>query len=158
MTMQRAKVTMVLGALVIVAGVGTAAEESATGSATYIPVHSKAMELANGDTSQITHLKGVILADDPSVSLHLAMQDCVGTTVIPSDGGPPDGAGYCAGTDANGDLWWIWWHNGPGGNLWGFIGGTGKYKGIEGGGTTEQQVMGADGRMAITWKGSWKMK
>ena len=156
--MQRVRVTMVLGALVIVAGVGTAAEESASGTVTYIPVHSASEKLANGDTSQMMHLKGVVLTDDSSTSLHLAMQDCVGTTVIPADGAPPDGAGYCAGTDADGDLWWIWWHNGPDGNNWGFLGGTGKFKGIEGGGTTDQLVMGADGRQAISWKGSWTTK
>lgn len=49
-------------------------------------------------------------------------------------------------------------HNGPDGNTWGFTGGTGKYEGITGGGTTTTLAQMADGRTAITWDGTWTMK
>jgi hypothetical protein len=72
--------------------------------------------------------------------------------------GSTDGHGYCDAVDADGDRWWIWWNNTPESNRWGFIGGTGKYEGIKGGGTTTPLAQMADGRAAITWNGSWTMK
>jgi hypothetical protein len=38
------------------------------------------------------------------------------------------------------------------------MGGTGKYEGITGGGTTTPLAQMADGRTAITWDGHWTMK
>ena len=72
--------------------------------------------------------------------------------------GSTNGHGYCDAVDADGDRWWIWWNNTPESNKWGFIGGTGKYEGITGGGTTESLAQMADGRAAITWDGHWTMK
>jgi hypothetical protein len=37
------------------------------------------------------------------------------------------------------------------------MGGTGKYMGIKGGGTTKPLAQMANKRTAITWNGSWTM-
>ncbi len=135
-----------------------AAEVKGNGSVTYVPVASESSQLPNGSTVQRTHLKGIVLADDASVPLHLASQDCSGTTVVAADGSPPVANGYCDGLDQDGDVWWLWWHNGSDGNTWGFIGGTGKFAGIEGGGTTTLEVEWPDGRFTILWEGTWQMQ
>ena len=135
----------------------TAGEETGSGTVTYAPAEVDTVEMADGTVVQRSHIMGIVLADDQSVSIHLASQDCFGTTVITPDG-TATGNGYCDAVDADGDRWWIWWHNGADSNTWGFMGGTGKYTGIKGGGTTEPLAQMADGRTAITWNGSWTMK
>jgi hypothetical protein len=145
---------MVFGSLVTPAEAG---EEHGSGTVTYAPAEVENTQLPDGGMIQRSHIMGIVLADDASNSIHLASQDCFGTTVVP-DGGTAIGNGYCDAVDANGDRWWIWWHNGPDSNTWGFMGGTGKYEGITGGGTTESLAQMADGRAAITWDGHWTMK
>jgi hypothetical protein len=135
----------------------TAGDEKGSGTVTYGPAEVENAWLPDGSMLQRSHIKGIVLADDPSNSIHLASQDCFGTTVI-AEGGAAVGNGYCDAVDADGDRWWIWWHNGSDGNTWGFMGGTGKYEGITGGGTTKSLAQMADGRAAITWDGHWTMK
>jgi len=134
-----------------------AGEEKGSGTVTYAPAAVETVQLPDGGMMQRSHIMGIVLADDPSNSIHLASQDCFGTTVIAADG-TAIANGYCDAVNANGDRWWIWWHNGPEGNTWGFMGGTGKFGGIKGGGTTTPLAQMADGRVAITWDGSWTIK
>ncbi len=145
---------MILGSL---AAPAMAGEEKGGGTVTYAPAEVSNTQLPDGGMMQRSHIMGIVLADDASNSIHLASQDCFGTTVIAADGSA-NGHGYCDAVDADGDRWWIWWNNTPEGNKWGFIGGTGKYEGITGGGTTEALAQMADGRTAITWDGHWIMK
>jgi hypothetical protein len=134
-----------------------AGEEKGSGTVTYAPAKVTTEKLTDGSMMQRSHIMGIVLADDPSNSIHLASQDCFGTTLIAADGSA-NGHGYCDAVDADGDRWWIWWNNTPESNRWGFIGGTGKYEGIKGGGTTAPLTQMADGRTAITWNGTWTMK
>ena len=138
----------------LLAAPAEAGEEKGSGTATYAPAAVETVQLANGSSVQRSHIKGIVLASDPSNSLHLASQDCFGTTLIAADG-TAIGNGYCDAVDADGDRWWLSWHNGPDGNTWEFTGGTGKYEGIKGGGSTKSLAQMADGRSAITWNGSW---
>ena len=130
-----------------------AAEFTGSGDLTYITVDSETHERADGTVIARNHSKSVIRADDPSVPFHLATQDCIGTTVIRTDGGQA-GSGYCDAVDKDGDVWWIWWRSNRNGSTWSFIDGTGKYEGIKGGGTTSIEAAYPDGRMAMTWNGS----
>lgn len=145
---------LIIGSLATPAWSG---EETASGTVTYAPASLDTVETADGGMVQRSHIMGIVLCDDPSASIHLASQDCFGTTVVSADG-TVVGNGYCDAVDAEGDRWWIWWHNGPKGNTWGFMGGTGKYDGIKGGGTTTNLVQMADGRSAINWEGHWTIK
>jgi len=148
-------VCMLLAAAV--ATPSSAAEVKAAGSATYITVSSESTP--HGEmTLEREHSKTVILADDPNAPIHLSTQDCSGTNLIGADGVPIVASGYCDGADKDGDIWWIWFHNSAAGNKWGFLGGTGKFEGVTGGGTTEQQVFMPDGRLVIRWEGTWEMK
>jgi len=146
--------TLIIGSLAAPASAG---EEKGSGTATYAPAAVDTVQTADGGMVQRSHIMGIVLADDPSNSLHLASQDCFGTTVISADG-TAIANGSCDAVDAASDRWWIWWHNGPDANTWGFMGGTGKYEGIKGGGTTTPLAQMADGRTAITWDGHWIMK
>ncbi len=129
-----------------------------SGTVTYVPDAMEMVELSDGTMLQRSYLRGVVLASDPSVPFHLSAQDCPGSSIVSAEGQVISGYGYCEGTDRDGDMWWIWWKNSPTENTWGFMGGRGKYAGIEGGGTTAVQSQYPDGRLVISWNGSWRMK
>ena len=122
-------------------------------------LNSETFELPDGQPAMRTHQRGTVLAEDESSSIHLSSQDCFGTMLLNADGSAAPGYGYCDGIDRDGDMWTIWWKNETGeGSVWGYLGGTGKYVGVEGGGTTQNVLRSPDGRMVITWKGKWTLK
>ena len=149
---------MALCALIVgaVAAPATAGEETASGTVTYVPITMETMEMADGSMMQRSHIRGIVLVDDASSSIHLSSQDCFGTTVVAADGSATAN-GYCDAIDADGDLWWIWWHNSPDKNVWGFMGGTGKFMGVKGEGTSTPIVQKADGSSVVAWNGAWTM-
>lgn len=125
------------------------------GTVTYVQTWSEVTKLPGGSSLQHAHLKGVILMDKADGLFHLQTQDCSGSTAINADGKVVDSAGSCTAVDKDGDVWWLSYHNGSQGNTWTFIGGTGKYKDIKGGGTSVYLLQTADGRFVNSWKGSW---
>jgi hypothetical protein len=127
------------------------------GTVTYVQTWSEVTKLPGGRSLQRAYLKGVILMDKADGLFHLQTQDCSGSTAIGADGKVDDSAGSCTAVDKDGDVWWLSYHNGPQGNTWTIIGGTGKYKGMKGGGTSVDLVLTADGRLVNSWKGSWTM-
>lgn len=160
MSMKRILWVSSVGALVSLAVSSSiqAAEVKGSGSLIYVPVASETSKLPDGRIVQRSHIKGIVRADDTNVSFHLASEDCSGTTVIAADGNTAVGNGYCDAVDKDGDVWWLSWHSGPDGDTWAFIGGTGKYEGIKGGGTTKLEIRWPDGRLAMRWDGTWQMK
>ena len=134
-------------------------EES--GHAVYVTQSDKKMPMPDGRMLGSNHIAGVLLADDPSSPLHLATHDCTGSYVVAAEGGPPQATGSsCAAMDADGDIWWLAFTNlnGDGEGEWHILGGTGKFEGMEGSGTTEVLSSSPDGRTTIRWSGSWTMK
>lgn len=144
-------------AAVIAVAVSTsafAANFSGKGTVTYATA-SDAVDLKSGGKLVRTHLKGVVLSDDPKSVLNRSLQDCIGTTLINKKGEPQLAGGYCDGVDADGDVWLISWRgNASGGSDWVFTGGTGKYSGANGGGKTVN-LMQTEDRSVISWEGSW---
>ena len=133
-----------------------AEEVAGGGSASYVTVSSEAFELAEGRPAIRVHQKGSIVAED--TPFHLSSQDCFSSLILATEGPPVPAYGYCDGTDRDGDFWTIWFKDEQGGgSTWGFLGGTGKYVGIEGGGTTKVEMQSKD-RMVITWEGKWTLK
>ena len=128
-----------------------AGEMSAKGTATYTTV-SEASDHGGGKLVR-TQFKGVVLADDPKSPLNNSAQNCSGTALMGKKG-ESQTAGYCDGSDADGDVWLISWHGDAKGSEWTFVSGTGKWKNVKGGGKTENVMQAAD-RSVIKWEGSW---
>ncbi len=103
-------------------------------------------------------LKAIILADDPSNPLNLTEHDCLGGFILGPDGDTGNGAGFCDGIDKDGDVYFMWYRNDGADRRWGFLGGTGKFDGVDGGGTTEVIGGAPDGRAVVKWQGKWTMK
>lgn len=144
-----------LAALFLAAPIALAQEMSATGHAVYVPKDHSKVELPNGTYAVEQMSEGYVITDDPDSSFNLVAQDCAGTNIVDADGTTLRASGYCSGRDQEGDMYWFHYWNGPEGNEWTLIGGTGKWEGITGGGTSEPIAADAGGTFAVRWEGSW---
>jgi hypothetical protein len=154
---RRALITLPVATLVLLAAAARipAQETSGSGTGAYAVDVIGEFELSDGSTgSQAIHT-GFVFGDDPSNPFDNSIQTCAGTSVEAADGSTFAARGYCDGIDGDGDLWWIWWASSPDGGKWGLMGGTGKWVGVRGGGTTQQVAQWPDGRYIITWEGTW---
>ena len=145
---------LALGALSLPAA---AAEVTGAGTVTFVGFHIGDRPVAGNQSLGQDHLRGVILADDPANPLHMAAQDCIGSGIYAPDGAE-DSAGYCDMIDPEGNVAFIWYRNDGEDRAWGFLGGTGKFAGVTGGGTTAVIGGTPDGRVVIRWQGSWTMQ
>ena len=134
-----------------------AADGKGGGTATYVMTHIGDRPVAGGNMLGQDHLKGVMLADGGTGPFHLAVHDCLSSMVAGPDGAPQQINGVCDAIDKDGDVFWMWFHNQGETHVWTFMGGTGKFDGITGGGTTKELASKPD-RLVISWEGSWKMK
>ncbi len=65
------------------------------------------------------------------------------------------GAGFCTLIDERGDIFWVWLRDtSDSTNDWGVIGGTGKYVGATGGGSTKLVKTMPDGTLVFETKGT----
>jgi hypothetical protein len=134
-----------------------AQEYSDSGYAAYFPVSQEVLELADGRVNVGTTNNGYILAEDTESPFHLVSQSCSGTNVIGADGNFQRSAGHCAGRDKDGDMYWLSFWNTADGGEWTLFGGTGKFEGISGGGTSQTIAQDAGGAFVIRWKGTWRL-
>jgi beta-xylosidase len=161
MVMVRTAVSIISASLVAgawLASSALAAEYMGSGTVTYVPASTAVTQLAGGRSLIKSHIKGVILSNDTANPIHLSAQDCDGATILAADGKQIAASGSCHAVDTDGDVWTLWYHNSAAGNNWGVIGGTGKYDGMTGGGTTSPLADLPDGRFVISWDGAWQMK
>ena len=146
--------------LVCIGGVAaSAAEMSGSGQNMFVPKILESFQLPNDVMANRTLLKGFMTSDDPASPLALTSMTCSGVTIVDEEGARLSGGGTCDSVDTDGDVAFLWWKSkGTAGN-WGFLGGTGKWEGVEGGGTYELNAyVWADGRFGNNWKGTWTMK
>ncbi len=144
-----------LGLILIASGL-SAQEVKGSGSNMFVPKVEETFTLADGTTVNRMEFNGFITADDPSNPLRLASMVCKGTAVVAKDGKPIRSGGSCDSVDNDGDVAFFWWRSEGTAGRWGFLGGTGKWVTVEGGGTYEPSAAWKDGRQANKWKGSWK--
>jgi hypothetical protein len=152
-------VVSVLAVLALGVSIASAQEVKASGVNMFVPKVNESFMLADGTTANRMTFTGFISADDPANPLHLASMTCSGTAIVRKDGTEVRSAGTCDSVDKDGDVAFYWWrHDEKNGGHWGFLGGTGKWTSVEGGGTYEPAYQWKDGRTGDTWKGSWRTK
>ena len=154
--MGRSRVVLIV--LVVFAWLGAHAtlradEGRGQGQDLLVTVSSESFQLSDGRTVQRTENTGFVQGDHPFVGNHT----CFGTSVIAADGAV-SATGYCDAYDADEDVYFWWWRGDAQGGTWGFLGGTGKFEGIEGGGTWKAGTTFPDGKSVNTWEGSWNMQ
>ena len=143
---------------VIATPASIAQQRSISGHATYISTGAESIELVEGRTLGKTSSSAVLFEDDPQSPLHLMSQDCSGTNLIGSNGTLIQSVGSCFAVDSDGDIFWISFVNPPEGGTWRYTAGTGKFAGIEGGGTSEVIAIGHDGQLTIRYEGQIIMR
>lgn len=146
-------------ALVVAFGVtiSQAKEEKGSGRGMYTAKEVDSMKLADGTTVRNTHDNGFITGNEPGNPFDGTCHDCFATEILAADGSMIQRKGHCVGFDPNGSTWTISFGEGKPGH-WTIIGATGKYKGMEGGGTFDLKQRWPDGRYFITWDGTWEKK
>lgn len=142
--------------MILVLGVSLSSAQmtETTGGNAFVPEVVSQSPLPDGNMLVHVANKGFIWNDDVDVQAGNGSMNCYGTAIVSPEGEQLSGSGSCHTVDEDGDTWSAWYTGATGGE-WGFINGTGKYAGISGGGTWENDVEYADGKAANTWTGSW---
>ena len=128
------------------------------GQSLYTPEVLSTFQLEDGTTVSRVSSSGFIISKDKDSPFHMVNQFCSGTNVVAAGESEPEAYGYCEGLDRDGDMYFLSWYNSPDKNTWRLLGGTGKFDGISGGGTTAGVFTWADGKFVIDWEGTWTMK
>lgn len=138
----------------IAAPAGATTTEHASGTVTFVSGPARTTDLANGGKVMRVESKGVLLDDNAKSPVNLSPVDCTGSLIIGADGKPGIETGLCQVMDHDGDTWALWYENGPRGDIWKVIDGTGKYARMTGGGTTRALFQGPDWRAVLHWQGT----
>ena len=116
-------------------------------------------ELPNGDTMLYLRFDGVQFNDQSNDPSHRAHQACHATCLVSGSLLPTSPAkcrGYCAAVDSEGDVWWIQWDRLiEGGGTWSYLGGTGKYEGVRGGGDWTAEGLQGPNMVSNSWRRTW---
>lgn len=157
--MRTCTLVLVSAALVGVMAAGTVVRAELkkgkiTGHDLMVPITVDSAKLANGMTVRHTNQKGFTTGNEPGNPFDGACQDCFFSDVLAADGSVVSSTAHCQGVDRDGDTWSV--VTGAKEGTWVFVGGTGKFKGIEGGGTYKIDKEWPDGRALGSWEGSIK--
>lgn len=136
----------------------TAFADKGEGQAFYEPKVLETVALADGRVISRVSLSGFVIGSNAKNPFHMVNQHCSGTSILAAGQSEPTAYGYCEGLDRDGDAFFMSWSTGPGGNTWQLLGGTGKFDGISGGGTSDTTHTWTDGKYVIDWDGTWTMK
>lgn len=120
-------------------------EDTSPASVTYAAEWQEFTEFPGGFTAMRQHLKGVIVSEDPMSPIHLNTQDCFSNHLLDSEGTFVAFTGHCVAIDGEGDSWWLSFRFSD----WEVVGGSGKFAGMEGSGTTEIIGNYPDGRTVL---------
>jgi len=142
------------------AGLSYAGEKrSDAGEHVYVPTIQEEKKLPDGATVLELTAKGVLTTDDKAGPFNNNQTRCAGTIVISPDGKTVVARGYCSDVAPTGDYWWSPWRNLPAEKGFQFIGGTGRFAGITGGGNFTPQataVGSGPGIDRLTWQSETK--
>ncbi len=142
---------------VLCAGTMTVAAQTAiSGRNVFYPQWSETYDLPNGQKLIRTHGSGFGIGPNGS-PFALTNLNCRGTVHASAEGVPQSMTGHCDAIDAQGDTWAAWYAGDGQNGRWGFMSGTGKFKGVEGSGTYKSEAQWPDGKWTSTWEGSYKL-
>jgi hypothetical protein len=134
-----------------------AQERSDKGNFTFVTVSSEEMPLGDGGVLTRTVQAGMVFAEDSASPFNRSATTCTGSTVVNAGGQATVVTGHCDMVDESGDVWTIWYSGGAEGGEWGFLGGTGKFDGVEGGGPFSADAQWADGRGINAWEATYTL-
>ena len=154
--------------MILLLGGGTStafAQRSVEGRYATHTISQDQTEMPDGSMMVTTRYHQTAFADDQSHPLDNTSADCVSLLHVSGEGAVMSASGSCFVIDADGDRTSFGLRMDEGGTddcpgqcrSWGFFAGTGKFEGIEGGGTWENKTSFANGDTG-TWRGSYTMR
>jgi len=146
----KTRFTALLAASVLATISVQAAAGDWAGKAYYGPVSEETSKLPDGRTLTRTVVTGYVYGDGAGNPFDMLQQTCSSTTVVAANGKDMEQFGHCDALDAKLDLFVISFHN----DDWRIEGGTGKFAGMKGGGTTRLIQTWPNGGYAISWSGT----
>jgi len=155
-TLLAALAGLVLGAAGAAAQPSDHNVESGRGFSAYDTTTSETTSLGDGRSLLHIHSWGLFFTDNAASRLNQTRYDCFGSHLLGSDGASQRGHGYCVGTAASGDLWWIRWDGTLKGGDWRFVDGTGQFAEISGGGEWRAEAGFAPEETITVFEGSWR--
>ena len=135
-----------------------AQERSDSGDFAFMTTSSEEMPLSDGRVLTRVVQSGMVFADDSSSPIDRTATTCTGSMVMDASARATVVSGHCDGVDADGDVWTAWYGGDQDGGDWGFMGGTGKFEGVEGRGTFSAGVQWADGRGINSWEVTYTLR
>jgi hypothetical protein len=144
--------------LLAVAPGSPAQERSDSGDFAFMTTSSEEMALGDGNVLMRVVQSGMVFADDSSSPLNRSATTCSGSMVMDASARATVVSGHCDMVDTDGDVWTIWYAGDQQGGDWGYMGGTGKFEGIEGGGTFSAESQWSDGRGINSWEGTYTLR
>lgn len=120
----------------------------------------KKIALPNGNTAVQTHFFEMIVTDDANDPTNHLAGSCTSQTIVSKDGKTLSASGICFLKDSDGDSLPHWYKFGESGTAscpngcgsYGFMPGTGKFKGLTGSGTWKQTHKFGDVASSGTFK------
>ncbi len=135
-----------------------AQERSDSGDFAFMTTSSEEMPLTDGHVLMRVVQSGMVFADDSSSPLNRSATTCSASMVLDASTEAIVVSGHCDAVDADGDVWTIWYAGDQQGGDWGYMGGTGKFEGIKGGGTFSAESEWSDGRGINSWEGKYTLR
>ncbi len=133
-------------------------QEMGKGFSAYSTTKTDTVPLDDNRALLHIHNWGLFYTEDPASMLNQSRYDCFGTHLIDDEGVSLGGRGYCAGIADNGDLWWNRWSGTLSGGDWTFVGGTGRFANISGGGVWSSAAGFAPEETITVWEGRWQWR
>jgi hypothetical protein len=135
-----------------------AQERSDSGDFAFLTTSSEEMPLSDGNVLMRVVQSGMVFADDSTSPLDRSATTCSGSMVMDTSARATVISGHCDMVDTDGDVWTIWYAGDQDGGDWGFMGGTGKFEGVEGRGIFSAEFQWSDGRGINSWEGTYTLR
>ena len=142
--------------LLLPAGTAAAREVTGGGEGAFVPTEEERVPLGDGRFLRHYRSTGFVTGESDTNPFHDTEQTCSGTELLDAEGAVVRTAGHCGGTDAAGDVWWIWFRGDAEGGVWGLLDGTGKFSGMKGSGSMRVLRRWPNGKYTLRWEGRWQ--
>jgi hypothetical protein len=139
---------ILLAAMAAAAPLAAAADVS--GHAIYRPVSTDTTTFPDGRTMTRSVENGFVYGEGADNPFDKMTQSCFTVSMAKPGNDAPEQFGHCEGLDKDEDLFVLNFHN----DTWTIAGGTGKFAGMKGGGTTKVVETWSDGSYLISWSGT----
>lgn len=113
--------------------------------------------LPNGGKLLTRQSSGIFFTSDTTLSFNGSSYECVYSVHVPSNDPKGRGHGQCYGVDSQGSIWWVQLKGSRNYGTWSFLDGTGRYKGVKGGGSWDATATAGPKKFVTTWKGQWEL-